>query len=95
MADRYVVIKVHSFDSETETVEFDDYNKARAYLHWLWEDYYNEEIANKSDLCEDGCWHEDEIAQIEWNDGEKTEFILSEIGNPRREFMSVGWKRYL
>ena len=39
----YAVIMIHTFDSDTPTVVFDDYEKAKAYLHWLWEDYYNTE----------------------------------------------------
>lgn len=94
MAKKYVVTKTHNFDPETEATEFTDYRKATAYLHWLWEDYYNEEIANDSDLDEELCFHESEYAQVQWEDGDRTEFNLITISPERKDF-PANWERYV
>ena len=91
----YAVIMVHSFYQDTPTVLFDDYNKAKAYLHWLWEDYYNAEIEYGSDLDTINCFHEDSYAKVTWADGTTTEFILTYISEPDKRFATVDYKRYL
>lgn len=90
----YVVVKTHNFDPETEAVEFTDYRKATAYLQWLWEDYYNDEIAEDTDLDEDECYHESDYAKVQWNDGNYTEFNLIAITEPRRDFPKE-WENYV
>lgn len=99
--EKYVVVKTHNFDVETEAAEFTDYRKATAYLHWLWEDYYNKELAyEESDkdyighLDKDECYHEEEYAKVQWDDGDYTEFTLIEVDSPRREFPE-DWEKYV
>lgn len=82
------VIKVHSFDPETEACLFNTYKEATKYLLKYWEDYYNEELAEQSStgitaLDEYWCMHSDEYAKVTWLDGHVTEFILFEISEPR------------
>ena len=91
---KYVVVKTHNFDPETEATEFTDYRKATAYLHWMWEMYFNEEIANNSDLDEGWCYHEDDYGRIQWVDGDYTEFNLIEVNEPREDF-PADWERYV
>lgn len=90
----YAVIMVHTFDSDTPTVLFKDYDKAKAYLHWLWETYYNTEISEGSDLNEEMCFHEDEYAKVTWADDDSTDFILTYVSEPDEEFKNVDWERY-
>ena len=78
----YAVVVVHSFEEDTPLYLFTDYEKAKRYLENLWEDYYNEEIANGSDLDEALCYHEDEYAKVTWSDGCRTEFILTYSSKP-------------
>lgn len=91
----YAVIMVHTFDSDTPTVLFEDYDKAKAYLHWLWETYYNTEISEGSDLNEEMCFHEDEYAKVTWADDDSTDFILTYVSKPDEGFKNVDWKRYI
>ena len=99
MKDKYIVIMVHSFDSETYAQEFDDYFKAIAFLHWSWERYLNEErMQSIISLAEEFCYHESEYAKVCWDNGEETEFILSSISEPNKEFTKLSeeeWKNYL
>jgi hypothetical protein len=85
----YAVIMVHTFDADTPTVLFEDYDKAKAYLHWLWKEYYNTEIAEGSLLDKEGCFHDDEYAKVTWTDNEATEFILTYTSEPDPEFKYV------
>ena len=91
---KYVVVKTHNFDPETEAAIFTDYRKATAYLHWMWEDYYNEEIACGSRLDEEFTVHEERYGRIQWLDGDHTEFNLIEIFPERKDF-PVDWERYV
>lgn len=92
--EEYVVVKTHNFDPETEAAQFTDYCEATAYLHWLWESYYNEEIENDSDLDEQWCYHESDYAKIQWKDGDYTEFNLIEVLPKRKEFPE-DWEKYI
>ena len=78
----YVVIMIHTFDSDTPAYYFKEYDRAVKYLQKLWEDYYNEEIANGSWLIESECYHEDEYALVTWADGCQTQFILTYLSEP-------------
>lgn len=95
----YVVVKTHNFDVETEAVEFDDYRKATAYLHWSWEDYYNDQLAEDEyrdegyQLDEDECYHEETYAKVQWDNGDWTEFTLITVTPPRDDFPE-DWERY-
>ena len=93
-AREYVVVKTHNFDCETEATKFTDYCKATAYLHWLWEDYYNNEIAAGSHLDEKNCHHEGEYGKVQWDGGDYTEFHLIEITSEYEDF-PVNWERYV
>ncbi len=79
----YVVTKTHNFDPETEAFVFDREKEAIEYLQHIWEEYYNEEIANGSALVESECYHEDDYAKIEWVDGCQTWFHMIETTAPR------------
>ena len=93
---KWAVMRIATFDLDVcDCVVFDDYEKAKAYLHWSWEDYYNTEIAENSGLYEEECYHEDEYAKVEWDDGEHTEFLLTVITPPDEEFHKVDWHRYV
>ena len=92
---KYAVVVTHTFDSEADTYLFDEFDMAASYLHWLWEEYYNEEIANESELVEKECYHELEYAVVTWTDGCKTEFALARVLEPDKEFLNGNWSRYL
>lgn len=94
----YIVIVKHSFDEETPAYPFNDYDKARAYLHKLWEDFYNTEIEeNEENLNKKECYHEDEYAKIKWNNDndDQTEFILTRNYPYDKAFFEGDWQRYL
>lgn len=100
----WIVIQMSNFDADVSCVMFkaDEYDKAKAYLHWLWEDYYNTEIAEGTgNLLESQCYHEDEYAVVtwqasDWNENEdKTEFILAYTSEPDYRFANVDWQRYV
>lgn len=80
---KYCVIKVHSFDRDIDTVLFINYEEAVDYLEKSWQDYYNTELAEGSDLVEDMTFHEEDYARVTWEGNrEYTEFILSAISEP-------------
>ena len=78
----FVVVKTHSFDPEKSACSFDYFETAKEYLRWIWEDYYNEQIANGIDMDEYGCFIEDDYARIQWADGDYTEFCIIEVTGP-------------
>ena len=91
----YYVIMSHNFDAQTCIYEFEEYDKAIAFLHWDWENYYNEELSEGSGLDEEECYHEDEYAQVKWEDGCQTEWNLVEgLDEPSPEFEEE-WERYV
>ena len=91
----YYVIEVNSFDADAPLWgPFEEYRKACAFLHWLWEEYYNEEIAEGSLLNENQCFHEEGYAKVGWLDGDQTEFILTYGSNPPKEFENIDWEKY-
>ena len=99
--EKYVVTKTHNFDPETEAVEFTDYRKATAYLHWLWEDYYNDAMVDddfeddyRFYLDEEECYHEETYGKVQWNNGDYTEFSLIQISSQRKDFPE-NWEKYV
>ena len=90
----YVVVKTHNFDAESEVAKFTDFRKATAYLHWIWETYYNEEIAAESHIDENNTYHESDYARVQWDDGAYTEFKLIEV-YPEREDFPADWEIYV
>lgn len=92
---KYVVVKTYSFDPSTEGVEFTDYRKATAYLHWWWEECFNYEIVEgNGNINELSCYHESVYARIQWLDGDYAEFNLIEILPPDDNF-PTDWERYV
>ncbi len=87
-ADKFIVTTVHSFSADTPAVIFEkeEYTKAKAYLKWLYESYYEEEKAQNSALDHDKCRCDEEYAVVTWEDGNKTEFILTSTSNPDTGF---------
>lgn len=92
----YYVVEVMNFDYEAPLWgPFEEYRKACAFLHWLWEDYYNREIAEGSSaLDQSQCFHDEDYAKVAWVDGDQTEFILTFETNPPKEFENVDWEKY-
>lgn len=78
MAQEFYVVMTHNFDPDNGIYKFQDEETAKEFLLWLWEDYYNTEIAEGSYLDEDLCYHEDDYAIVKWVDGCYTEFKLVE-----------------
>ena len=93
----YVVIMVQSFDIDTVLFGKDEYDKAKAYLHWLWEYTYNEALEEGQELNEEQCFHEEDYAKIMWADDDEDtiEFILTYTSEPNPEFKDINWKKYL
>lgn len=87
---KYCVVVCHNFDADTPVYLFDTYEKAVEYLQDFWQEYYNEEIANESEIDESLTFHEDEYAQVTWMDGCYTEFILTATSEP----MKINGKSY-
>lgn len=80
---KYAVIIKYSFDGDTPVYLFDDYDKAKEYLHDLWQEAYNEELANSVvGVDEENTYHEDDVAIIRWEDGDYMEFILTYVSEP-------------
>ena len=93
---KYAVVICHNFDADTKVTLFDNHDKAKAYLHWVWEKYYNEEIRNNALLNEADCWHEDDLAKISWADKCYTYFeLINPYETPEEDFECIDWKRYL
>lgn len=81
---KYCVAVYHNFDVDMSVYLFDTYEKAKEYLHDLWQYYYNEELSRWSDIYEDLTYHEDDFAQIKWTDGCCTQFILTCTSEPMK-----------
>lgn len=94
---KYIVVKSYSFDPETKAYDFDDYKKAKAFLHWWWEDDLNTELAeNTNDVDEEFTIHEEDFARIEYIGGEYIQFVLVKLENSLpEEFENSDWSRYL
>lgn len=77
---------------------FGDYEKAKAYLNWIWEDWCNDMIADGYELIFEDTYHEDEYAKLSLEDGSYAEFTLIEISEPSEKFIkeyeNIGGKRY-
>lgn len=87
----YIVTMSHTYDSGSKVVGFENRKTAEAYLHWWWEDFYNDIIAtHPEDYDERYCYHEDDYAQIEYIDGERTTFTLSLVEFPSERFFNNG-----
>lgn len=96
---KFVVVKTNDYDPEVEATEFDNYREATAYLHWYWEDYYNRELAENpeenfiSKLNPEECYHEEDYAKVQWDNGDHTDFNIIAI-TPKREGFPKDWQRY-
>lgn len=78
----YAVIMYHTFEHDTPTYLFEEYEDAKDYLKYLWEEYYREELRNHSKLNEERCFYTTEYAKVEWEDKEYTDFILTYTSEP-------------
>lgn len=79
----YIVLVYDNFNPETPVAyPFDDLLIARKYLHGLWNSCLNEEISEGGKLDFENTFHEDEFAQIKWQDGEYAFYILSSVTGP-------------
>ena len=88
---KYAVVIYQNFDADCPVYLFDDYEKANKYLHDIWENCYNIELAESIvDIDEKETYHEDDFAQIKWVDGEWMHFILTATSEP----MKIGGKSY-
>lgn len=94
MSQKFAVVSYGNYGAPERCTVFFDYDKASAYLHWLWEIYLNDEIANGSHLVDDECYHEDISAVITWEDKSKLHLVLIPITGPFTEFSNVDWKQY-
>lgn len=82
---KYAVVVRTSFDLETPVYLFDDYEKAKEYLHDLWQKDYNTELAESiRGIDEFATYHEEDYAKITWNDGDDMEYILTDISEPMK-----------
>lgn len=82
---KYCVAVYHNFDVDMSVYLFDTYEKAKEYLHDLWQLYYNEELSEgMCAIYEDLTYHEDDFAQIKWTDGCCTQFILTCTSEPMK-----------
>ena len=88
----YLVIRSYNFDfaprPETKAVEFADYTEASAYLHWLWEQDLNDELANGG-VDMDNTYHEEDHAQIVGSLFWKTTYVITEVSTKEKEFEKV------
>ena len=82
---KYAVVVRTSFDLEAPVYLFDDYEKAKEYLHDLWQKDYNTELAESiRGIDEFATYHEEDYAKITWNDGDEMEYILTDISEPMK-----------
>lgn len=80
---KYGVVVYYSFDPDVTIYLLDDYAKAQQYLHDLWEEGYNQELAESLiDIDEEETYHEDDYAQIQWADGDYMCFVLKQTCEP-------------
>ena len=80
---KYGVVVYCNFDTDVTIYLLDDYAKAQQYLHDLWEECYNQELAESLiDIDEEETYHEDDYAQIQWVDGDYMCFALKQTCEP-------------
>lgn len=67
---KYAVLQNDTYDCESECIYlFEDYTEACNWIQEAWQYRYNEMLSeqlpwNNLEVDEEGCWHEDEYAQI-------------------------------
>ena len=82
---KYVVVTTCSFITDAVACEFDDYEKAKEYLHDIWQDHYNMALAeNIVGVDEKTTYHQDDYAVIRWDDDDCIEFHLTYIREPKK-----------
>ena len=80
---KYAVVITYSFNGDVPVYLFDNYDKAKEYLHDFWQDGYNAELAESTiGVDEEKTYHEDDYAIITWNDGDYMEYILTFVSEP-------------
>ena len=88
---KYLVVVYCSFDPQCPVYPFDNYEKAKEYLHDLWQYSYNEELANSYiPIDELETYHEDDFAQIKFADDSFMQYILTATSEP----MKINGKSY-
>lgn len=88
---KYCVVVYHNFNLDMPVYLFDTYENAKEYLHDIWQDYYNQELAEHPGLIDENLtFHEDDYAKVGWIDGCYTEFILTTTNEP----MKIDGKSY-
>lgn len=79
------VVVYHSFDEDCPVYPFDDFEKAKEYLHDMWQYSYNQELANSiTPIDEEETYHEEYFAQIKWIDGDFMQYILTGTSEPMK-----------
>jgi transcription initiation factor IIF auxiliary subunit len=80
---KYAVVITTSFDIDVPVYLFDDCEKAIKYLHDLWEDDYNTELAESIiGVHESQTYHEEWYAKITWRNGDTMEYYLTDVIEP-------------
>lgn len=85
-SERCAVVIKNSWETDMMVYQLSNYEKACAFLRWKWQEYYNDEIAEHSQLYEVECWCEENEAKITWGDGKYTSFIITGFITPDRGF---------
>ena len=82
---KYAVVVTYSFNGEMPVYLFDDYDKAKQYLHDMWQYCCNVELAESFvPIDELETYHEDDYAQIRWTDDGVQRFTLTATSEPMR-----------
>ena len=68
---------VQTMDSDVQVYPFTDYEKAKKYLHKIWDNAVIQEISLEQQLDLENTYAEDEYAKLTWADGDHIEYILS------------------
>lgn len=68
---KFLVVVTRGSDSafESDVYQFNDYDKASAFIRWAWNKHYKELTWDHISLNRDECWCDEEQAKITWDDG--------------------------
>lgn len=85
------VTVVHSFTSDdTRTTTFTHEQDAKEYHKWLYDTFLEEELSQQGKVDTENCVYSEKegYARIAYTDGEKTEFFVADVEEPREGFRS-------
>ena len=85
------VTVVHSFTSDDmRTTMFSQEEQAKEYHKWLYDTFLEEELSQQGKVDTENCVYSEKegYARIAYSDGEKTEFLVSDVEEPREGFRS-------